>query len=281
MEHIREGRFTGERALFKARDLHIEASVFEDGESPLKESANIEVADSVFRWKYPFWYARDVRVSGSVFLEMARAGIWYTRGVSLQDCTYEAPKGLRRCRDVSVARTDFANASETLWSCEGVRLEDVSARGDYFAMGSSDLEVRNFHLTGNYSFDGCRRVRMERARMLSKDAFWNCEDVVVRDSFITGEYVGWNSRNLTFENCTIESLQGFCYIDGLTLRNCRLVNTTLSFEYCTGVDAQVTTVVDSVKNPSGGRIEARGIRELIWDDPERSDPSATELVLGE
>ena len=35
-------------------------------------------------------------------------------------------------------------------------------------------------------------------------------------------------RILRFINCTIESLQGLCYIDNLVMKNCKLINTTLS-----------------------------------------------------
>ena len=38
MEHLNQQLFTGERALFKGKDLQISHSVFADGESPLKES---------------------------------------------------------------------------------------------------------------------------------------------------------------------------------------------------------------------------------------------------
>ena len=91
--------------------------------------------------------------------------------------------------------------------------------------------------------------------MLSKDAFWNSNHVTVYDSFISGEYLGWNARNLTLVNCTIESLQGMCYIENLKMMNCKLINTTLAFEYST-VDAQIVNTVDSVLNPSGGIIRA-------------------------
>ena len=50
-------------------------------------------------------------------------------------------------------------------------------------------------------------MRRYNAKMLSKDAFWNTNNVTVYDSYISGEYLGWNSKNLTFINCTIESLQ--------------------------------------------------------------------------
>ena len=35
-------------------------------------------------------------------------------------------------------------------------MKDVSARGDYFAMNCSDMQISDFELAGNYSFDGVR-----------------------------------------------------------------------------------------------------------------------------
>lgn len=274
---VRDQVLGGERALFRSSDVRIEGCVFQDGESPLKESCGVEVSGSVFRWKYPLWYCRHVQVRDSAFLEMARSGLWYTDDVSLTGCTVEAPKEFRRCRGVRVYDTTFANAQETLWTCTDVILDHVSARGDYFGKDSRDVTARSFTLVGNYCFDGGRDITVEGARLLSKDTFWNCENVTVRDSFITGEYLGWNSRNLTFENCTIESLQGLCYIDGLTLRNCRLVNTTLAFEYCRGLDVDVSTTISSVKNPWSGTVRAAGIVEEIFDDPQ-VDRSATKIA---
>ena len=52
---VKQKLLTGERALFASRDLRIVDSVFDDGESPLKESHNIELENSSFKWKYPLW----------------------------------------------------------------------------------------------------------------------------------------------------------------------------------------------------------------------------------
>ena len=112
--------------------------------------------------------------------------------------------------------------------------------------------------------------------MLTKDAFWNCKNIKVKDSYICGEYFGWNSEDIVLENCTIESLQGMCYIHGLTMKNCKLINTTLSFEY-SDVDAQIEGHIDSVKNPSSGSISADTIGELIMEE-ERVDTKATKIV---
>ena len=282
MKNISNQHLTGERALFKSRDLAVNNSIFDEGESPLKESRNIEVTDSVFGWKYPLWYSSNVRVSGTAFLEMARAGIWYTNDVQITDSTYQAPKGLRKCHNVRLERVQMAHADETLWWNDGVELVDVTATGDYFCQGSRNVYAKNLQLTGNYGFDGCENVVIEDSRLLTKDCFWNCKNVTVRNSMIVGEYLAWNSKNVRLENCIIQSEQGLCYVEGLTLRNCKLIETDLAFEYCSDVDAEVVSPIVSVKNPYNGRIVAPSIGEVIFDDPavDRSATTITETDKG-
>lgn len=278
MKKIGQERLTGERALFAARDCEIEETIFDDGESPLKESRNISLRACMFKWKYPLWYAKEIDVRDSTWFDMARAGVWYSEHVRVTDCAIEAPKNFRRCHDLTLRHVSFANAAETLWECDGVTLSDVTAKGDYFAMNSRNMTADNLTLYGNYSFDGCRNLTVRNSRLLSKDAFWNCEDVRAENCFISGEYLGWNTKRLTLVDCTIESLQGLCYVEDLVLRNCRLLNTTLAFEYST-VDAEIVGRVDSVKNPTSGRIVADEIGELILES-ERIDPAKTEILTG-
>ena len=59
--------FTGERALFGARDLTLTDCIFEDGESPLKESAGLTLRGCSFRWKYPLWYSRNRDGTGCLY----------------------------------------------------------------------------------------------------------------------------------------------------------------------------------------------------------------------
>lgn len=274
---VRARRLTGERALFMSRGLRICDTIFDDGESPLKESRDIELQNCMFKWKYPLWYCKNVKVTDCQWFEMARAGVWYTDCMEVNRAVIEAPKNFRRCGDLILRDVDMPNAAETLWSCRNVTLENVSAKGDYFAMNTQDLRARNLRLVGNYSFDGGRNILVENSRLLSKDAFWNSENVTVRDSFISGEYLGWNGRNLTFENCTIESLQGMCYIENLTMRGCKLLNTTLAFEY-SSVEADIVGNIDSVLNPTSGTIRADSIGELIIEK-DKVDPTKTCIKL--
>ena len=277
MRELKQGYFTGERALFGEHDVKIVDSVFDDGESPLKEGRNLELRGDLFRWKYPLWYCENVDVEACTWFEMARAGVWYTEHMTAEDCAIEAPKNFRRCRDLTLRRVSIPNAAETLWSCRDVRLENVMVKGDYFAMNSEDLEVDGLTLYGNYSFDGVKNAVIRNSRLLTKDAFWNSENITAENCRISGEYLGWNSKDLTLVDCVIESLQGLCFCENLTLIGCRLVNTTLAFEYST-VNADIIGTVDSVKNPLGGVIKCDGIDELIMEK-DRVDVRRTEFII--
>lgn len=276
MEVLNRGYYTGERALFHESDKRIEEAIFDDGESPLKHSSNIELINTSFKWKYPLWYSKDISLKDCRLFDTARAGIWYTDNLKMEDVIIEAPKTFRRCNNVTLKNVNMYNAAETLWSCNNIKLDHVNAKGDYFAMNSTNMQIDNFELVGNYGFDGCSNITITNSRMLTKDAFWNCKNITVKDSYICGEYFGWNSENIVLENCTIESLQGMCYIQGLTMKNCKLINTTLSFEY-SDVDAQIEGHIDSVKNPSSGTISADTIGELIMEE-DRVDTKATKIV---
>ena len=101
--------------------------------------------------------------------------------------------------------------------------------------------------------------------------------MTVRNSFISGEYLAWNSKNVTFENCVIESLQGLCYVQNLVMRGCQTLDTTLAFEY-SSVDAEILGGIASVKNPLSGVIRAKDIGEIIMQK-ECVDPAATRIIL--
>lgn len=271
--------FKGERALFKSSNVEVIDCVFDEGESPLKESNNLVIEKSTFSWKYPLWYCHTVQCNNTTFNEMARAGIWYTRNARFTDCIYHAPKLFRKCRDIEIYGGDFHNGSETFWWCDGMLVENVSLKGDYVFMKSKNLSVKNFNLVGNYSFDGCEDVVIRDSVLKTKDAFWNSKNIECYNCVIEGEYFGWNSENVYLEDCTIISHQGFCYMKNVKLVNCKIINTDLCFEYCEDIDATILTHVDSIKNPISGTIRCPSVGELILDDP-NIDHSRTNIIYG-
>ena len=259
--------FSGERSLFKTSEASLKNVTFGKGESPLKESHNLELNSCIFQWKYPLWYCSDIKVDNSIFETMARSGIWYTNKIYIKNSTCQSPKLFRHCHNVELNSVYFSDASETLWNCNDIKIQNVQASGNYFGLNSKNITLDHFQLVGNYAFDGATNIEAHNSTFVSKDAFWNCKNVKLYDCMLNGEYLGWNTNNLELINCTIESNQGLCYIDNLKMKNCKLLNTDLAFEYCTNINAHINSNILSVKNPISGQIIANHIDNIIQNDP--------------
>ena len=267
METIRDQYFEGERPLYVRRDgLRLEGVRIGPGESSLKEGRDIEAEDCEFNGKYPFWECRHFTIRHCVFREGARAALWYSEDCRMTDTLVEAPKMFRRIGGVSLENVRLTNALETFWDCRDVRLRGVSAqKADYIFMHCDNLDIEDFRLQGNYSFQYARNVVIRNADMDTKDAFWESEDVTVYDSRIQGEFLGWYARNLKLVRCHIGGSQPLCYCENLVLEDCTFEpDAVLAFEY-SSVQATVRGRIPSVKNPTTGCIKAGEIGEIILD----------------
>lgn len=125
MKVIKRQNFSGERALFATDGAVITECIFADGESPLKESRNIELYCDLFRWKYPLWYCNNVKMENCTLFDTARAGIWYTSALTVKDTVIEAKKTFRRCDGVVLENVTMTDAGETLWDCRNVEMKNV------------------------------------------------------------------------------------------------------------------------------------------------------------
>ena len=278
---IKNQSFTGERALFMTHHAYLEDVLFHDGESPLKESSDLKLNRVTFQWKYPLWYVNNAEVENTTFLETARSGAWYSHHIVMNNCKIIAPKTFRRASDITLNNCELSNAQETFWWCSNIKLSHIKACGDYLLMNSQNIEVDDLILDGNYLFDGSKNIVIKNSILNSKDSFWNTENVTVINCKINGEYLGWNSKNLTFIDCEISSLQGLCYIKDLKLINCKLLDTTLCFEYCEDIDAQIVDKIISIKNPTSGVIKCPSYQELIIDENTRDTMKQCQIIIEE
>ena len=266
MKTITDCEFGGERPLYCEKGLRLVNVTIHAGESALKETADIEAVGCRFEGKYPFWECTGFKVKDCLFTEGARAALWYSRDLLMEDTLVEAPKMFREMDTLTLRRVRIPNAAETLWHCGNVVLDDVQIeKGDYLFMHSHDIKVSGLTLQGNYSFQYCRNVEIHSSELHTKDAFWETENVTVYDSLIDGEYLGWYSSNLRLMNCRIAGTQPLCYAKGLVLENCSFApDADLAFEY-SEVQADVRGAITSVKNPKTGRITAGSYGEIILD----------------
>lgn len=267
MELIKDTEFGGERPLFASHDLKLENVTVHAGESALKECSNVEVDRCRFEGKYPFWHVDSFVIRNSVFTPGARAALWYSRNLVMEDTLVEAPKMFREMDGVKLVNVRIPDAQETLWHCRNVELENVEVKNaDYLFMHCDNIKIKDYRQDGNYSFQYCRNVEIRNAVINSKDAFWNTDNVTVYDSEINGEYLGWHSKNLKLVNCRLSGTQPLCYAKGLVMENCVMAeDCDLAFEE-SELDATVNSVITSVKNPTTGVIRAKGYGEIIIDE---------------
>ena len=67
-ELVKQAYLTGERPLFHAEHTDVYDTIFTDGESPLKESSDIRLYGSMFKWKYPLWYCNHIYAEDCTWL---------------------------------------------------------------------------------------------------------------------------------------------------------------------------------------------------------------------
>lgn len=267
MTTIENKEFGGERPLFATHDLRLIDVTIHAGESALKECSDIEAIRCRFEGKYPFWHVDRFIIRDSLFTEGARAALWYSSDVEMTDTQVDAPKMFREMRGIRLERVRIPDAQETLWHCSDIVLRDVEvANADYLFMHCNNIDIDRYNQKGNYSFQYCKDVVIRNAEIHSKDAFWNTENVTVYDSDLNGEYLGWHSKGLKLVNCHISGTQPLCYCEGMVLENCVFdADCDLAFEE-SSLDAEVNSVITSVKNPTSGRIRAKGYGEIIIDE---------------
>lgn len=278
MKEITNQKFEDERSLFKSSNLLVDNCVFDKGESPLKESKNIKVVNSTFLWKYPLWYCSLLEVINTKFEVGARAGIWYSKDATFDNCVFNGPKSFRKCHNIVIRNIDFNSLSETLWWNNNITLDRVKASGDYFGMRTSKINANNIEINGLYAFDGISDSVFSNSRIITKDAFWNSKNIILKNCYIECEYFGWNSSNITLIDCEVKSHQGFCYMDKIKLINCK-ISGDLMFEYCTRISASIINCgIESIKNPTSGKIYIDKKCDLILNE---TNPHKMKIIFND
>ncbi len=256
-----------ERALYAVKNAEVVNCRFDgpaDGESALKECADISLRDCCFNLRYPLWHVTRATVDLCEMTENCRAALWYDKEIYIKNCVLNGIKAVRECEGVVLDRCSIASP-EFGWFSSDVKLTDCTVEGEYPFLKANDLELKRVKLKGKYSFQYVENMVIRESVLDTKDAFWHSRNVTVYDSVIKGEYLAWYSENLRLVRCKIIGTQPLCYAKGLVLEDCEMEDTDLSFER-SEVDAVVRGDILSVKNPIRGYIKADSIGEVIMDD---------------
>lgn len=267
MNLIENQTLDAERALYECTDTLVRCCTFDgpaDGESAFKECRDVRVEQCYFNLRYPFWHDVGLHISSSEMTPLCRAALWYSSDVEIADTKLHGIKALRECADVRMQNCDIVS-TEFGWSVQGIAMQHCRAEGEYFMMRSTGLRFEDVTLKGKYSFQYIEDAEFDHCNFDTKDAFWHAKRVVVRDSVIKGEYLAWYCEDVTFERCRIIGTQPLCYCNNLTLIDCEMIDTDLSFEK-SSVQATLNAPIDSIKNPLSGCITVPAVGQIIRED---------------
>lgn len=259
-----------ERALYGIKNSIVENCIFDgpaDGESALKETANLSIKDCKFMLRYPMWHLTKAEIEGCTLTETCRAALWYDSDISISNCTLNGIKAIRECSKTSL-KSCRIDSTEFGWFCQGIEINDCVINSEYAFLKSTDIEIENIELSGKYSFQYTQNVTIHNSVLITKDAFWHSKNVTVTDSVVKGEYLGWYSENLKFIRCKIIGTQPLCYAKGLVLEDCEMEGADLAFEN-SEVTANITGNIISIKNPQSGSIVCDKVELVIQDEYQR------------
>ena len=236
-----------------------------DGESALKESGDVHLKECSFSLRYPLWHVKKFTMENSTMDELTRAAIWYATDGVIQNSTLGGIKAVRECERIRLEACHIVS-QEFGWKSKEITLTDSDIESEYLFFDSRDVKLERVKMKGKYSFQYMKNLEISDCVLDTKDAFWHTENVPVITSEINGEYRGWHSRNLHLINCRISGTQPLCYCKNLVMDNCTMAeDCDLAFEEST-LNADVNSVITSVKNPTSGVIAAKGYGEIILDE---------------
>lgn len=267
MKLIKDQTFGGERPLFGIEDTRLEGITITDGESGIKFCRNVEADGCKFYGKYPWWHVDGSHIRNCYFAPGSRSAIWYSNRMTMEDCRIDGPKFFREMNGLTLRRVEITDADETFWKVQNLRIEDVKLHdGTYPFMFCEDIEADGLESDSNYVFQYVKRAVVRNAKIVTKDSFWETEDVTVYDSVLDGEYLGWHSKNLRLVRCHIAGEQPLCYCKNLILEDCTFDEACDRIFEESEVNATIKGHVSEIKNPLSGRIVCGSVGCITYDE---------------
>ena len=161
------------------------------------------------------------------------------------DCVFAGPADgesvLKEARDVRLENCSFS-LRYPLWHVEKFHMHD--SKMDELTRAAiwyaQDGRITDSDLGGIKAVRECRNITIQNCTIDSTEFGWKCDGITLDDSAIRSEYLFLDSKNVRLDNVQMKGKYSFQYMENLTITNSNL-DTKDAFWHSKNV-----TVIDSV-----------------------------------
>ena len=171
--------------------------------------------------------------------------LYNLRSADVIDCVFAGPADgesvLKEARDVKMDNCTFS-LRYPLWHVKQFHLHDskMDDKTRTAIWYAEDGKITDSDLGGIKAVRECKNITIQNCSIESQEFGWKSQGITVTDSSLTAEYLFLDSRDVTLENVQMKGKYSFQYMENLEIRNCFL-DTKDAFWHSKNV-----TVVDSV-----------------------------------
>ena len=171
--------------------------------------------------------------------------LYHLTNTHVSDCLFSGPADgesvLKEARDVALENCRFS-LRYPLWHVKGFKLHDSQMDDKTRAAiwYAENGKITDSDLFGIKAVRECRDITINNCTIESQEFGWKSEGITVSNSQLTSEYLFLDSKNVKLDNVEMKGKYSFQYMENLEIRN-SFLDTKDAFWHSKNV-----TVVDSV-----------------------------------
>ena len=187
--------------------------------------------------------ARDIRVSGCSF--SLRYPLWHVQGFRMANSTMDdkTRAAIWYAQDGEIVDSVLGGI-KAVRECKRIKLDRCRIVSQEFGWKSEDITLTDSTIESEYLFLDSARIRLSDVKMKGKYSFQYVNDLEIDDSDFDTKDAFWHTKNVTVRNSVVKGEYLAWFSDGLTLINCRIIGTQ-PLCYCTNLKLINCTMEDA------------------------------------
>lgn len=142
----------------------------------------------------------------------------------VKNCSFMGPadgeSALKECHNIRVENCHFA-LRYPFWHVEGAEISGCSLTDTCRAAlwYDNNINIKDSKLHGIKALRECRDITLENCDVNSEEFSWRCSDLTVKDSSLNSMYPFFECKNMNIDALTMTGKYSFQYIENARIKN--------------------------------------------------------------